>query len=66
MLTITDYPELKTVFWDWNIEQVDERTAFELIERRWSYIARENLNDKEVELLKRLTERYGQGHILVA
>lgn len=66
MLTITDYPELKTVFWDWNIEQVDERTAFELIERRWPYIARENLNEKEVELLKRLTERYGQGHILVA
>ncbi|MCU7556077.1 hypothetical protein OCL06_15910 [Alteromonas sp. ASW11-19] len=66
MLIIDDYPELKSVFWDWNDKEVDEKTAFEIIEKRWPYIDPENLTHNEKELINKLAKDYGHDLLLVA
>lgn len=66
MLVINDYPELKGIFWDWNDNEIDEETAFDLIEKRWAYIDQNYLTPVENDLLHKLADDYGHGYMLVA
>lgn len=66
MLVIEQYPNLQDIFWDWCAETIDEKDAFELIEKRWPYIAHENLNNAEIALIDRLKDEFGCGILMVA
>lgn len=65
ILRIDNYPELKFIFWDWSPNEIDEKIAFALIEKRWPYISHKNLNSEEVSLIQRLAKTYGNGLLLV-
>jgi hypothetical protein len=64
MIVISEYPELAHILWDLHIEAISEKDAFYYYERRWRYVFRESLTDKEAALIQRLSEQYGNGVIL--
>ncbi|HCV03047.1 MAG: hypothetical protein CMJ90_18430 [Planctomycetes bacterium] len=66
MLVIQQLPTLKDIFWDWRANTIDEKDAFEIIEKRWPYIAQENLTADETTLINRLKDEYGFGVLMVA
>lgn len=61
-LRLDDYPQLRLIAWHRRGEgEIDEEEAFALYEARWRFIEEEKLSEKERELIRQLTERWGAG-----
>ncbi len=62
----THYHELDLLLWDMHKKFIEPKTAFELYEKRWGYVNKEKLTSKEQNLIRVLTERFGQGLFMPA
>lgn len=60
-IQIKDYPQLDAITWDYHAESISCRDAFCIYERRWVYVDRMNICDKELELIAALTMDFGGG-----
>lgn len=60
-----DYPELKQLVWSRNAARpISGEEALEFYERNWRFIDQDQLTPQEAALIRRLAERYGNGHLL--
>ena len=60
------YPELKALIIDGDpAVLLSEEEAFALYERNWRFLDREKLTDAEKQLIRRLTDRFGEGEVYV-
>lgn len=60
------FPELNHILWDNKSDYICEKYAFEVYEKRWAYINKNNITSHEQHLIERLTQKYGQGLLLIA
>jgi hypothetical protein len=66
MLRINDYPQLRFIAWNRPGDQtISEEEAFALYERNWRFVDVRALDDRERELIKKLTDEVGHGHLHV-
>ena len=60
------YPELKALIIAGDpAVPLSEEEAFALYERNWRFLDREKLTDAEKQLIRRLTDRFGEGEVYV-
>lgn len=60
-----DYPELKQLVWSRNAARpISGEEALSFYERNWRFINQDQLTPEEAALIRRLAERYGNGHLL--
>ena len=62
-INTTHYPELHLLCWNRAEHHISRRDAFSLYESHWHLISRESLTERESELIKALTDEFGQGLI---
>lgn len=60
------YPELNNLLWDIHNKHVDAKVAFDMYERRWRYVDEQHLTCKELDLLRRLADKFGHGVFMAA
>jgi len=61
-----EYPELKALIIDGDPSTpLTEEAAFALYERNWRFLDRDKLTDGEKALIRRLTDRFGEGEVYV-
>jgi len=60
-IAINEYPQLSALCWSRAIRNIEEPDAFQLYESGWRFIEKDRLTTSELELITRLTERYGNG-----
>lgn len=65
MIKVKDYPQLKSIMWDFHCDEVEESVAFDLYERRFDYMDWDQITRSECQLIKELAQTYGNGHFLV-
>jgi len=66
MLRINDFPQLRFIAWNRPGDQtISEEEAFALYERNWRFVDVRALDDRERELIKKLTDVVGHGHLHV-
>ena len=58
---LSQYPEIALIFWDFNIDEIEESTFFFYIRERMKYLYQELLSDEEVRLINELCEKYNDG-----
>lgn len=61
VLLLSQYPEIALIFWDFNIDEIEESTLFFYIRERMKYLYQDLLSDEEVELINELCEKYNDG-----
>lgn len=59
-----NFPELDNILWDVHNDTIDAKNAFEIYERRWQYVDAERLTEEERELIRVLTQKFGNGLFL--
>lgn len=64
-LVIADYPEIKLALWDWNIPTISEEDMAQMIKLRAKYLYQDKLSVAELELIKKLSGKYNDGHSLL-
>ena len=60
------YHELNLLLWDMHQKFIEPKLALELYERRWGYVDQNKLIKKERNLIKRLTNEFGNGFFMPA
>lgn len=60
-IEIADYPQLKLLCWNRRGRFVSAREAWELYERNWRFVERDQLEAPEQELIGMLAARFGRG-----
>jgi len=60
------YPELDFILWDVHSDTVEPEFAFMIYEKRWGYVQKNKLTDKESKLIEQLTETWGNGLFMPA
>lgn len=66
MVRINDYPQLRFIAWNRPGDQtISEEDAFALYERNWRFVDRKALDDRERDLIEKLTNDVGHGHLHV-
>ena len=60
-IEIADYPQLKLLCWNRPGRFVMAREAWEIYERNWRFVERDQLEAKEQELIRTLVTRFGAG-----
>ncbi|MGV8935501.1 MAG: hypothetical protein ACOH2J_00125 [Allorhizobium sp.] len=61
-----EYPELKALIIDGDPTlPLSEEATFALYERNWRFLDREKLTDGEKALIRKLTDRFGEGEVYV-
>lgn len=59
---ISEYPQLRLIAWNrCDDELIEEDEALALYERNWRHVDREQLTEKEQQLIDRLVIQYGNG-----
>lgn len=64
MLKVSDYPQLKTILWDYHSETISSKYAFAMYETRWAFVDELSIGKKEVALINMLIKHYGKGFFL--
>lgn len=59
--TISDYPEIALLFWDWRIDTIEQADFYEMIKLRLRYLYQEKLSCEEIALIEELCDEYNQG-----
>ena len=62
-LDVRDYPELALLCWNRAVPLIAPADAFRLYEREWRHVDPARMSAHERELLRRLTDEYGDGVI---
>jgi len=62
----THYHELNLLLWDMHQKFIEPKLALELYERRWGYVDETKLIEKEKQLIKKLTNAFGNGFFMPA
>lgn len=58
---LADYPQLKLLAWNRRDDVIEGDEALALYERNWRYVDREQLTEKEQQLIDQLVIQYGNG-----
>jgi hypothetical protein len=61
VVDVRKFPNLKLLAWNRVDRFLTARDAFGLYERNWKFVDTKNMPDRERELIRRLTERWGGG-----
>jgi hypothetical protein len=61
VVEVRKYPNLKLLAWNRVDRFLTARDAFGLYERNWKFVDTKTMPDRERELIRRLTERWGRG-----
>lgn len=56
-----DYPTLDLLLWDIHARTIAPNVAFQIYERRWSYVDEKKISTSERELINLLTIEFGKG-----
>ncbi|WP_032095623.1 MULTISPECIES: hypothetical protein [unclassified Alteromonas] len=59
--SLSQYPEIALIFWDYNIDTIGERELFNHIRNRMKYLYQDLLSDEEVGLINELCNKYNDG-----
>ena len=62
----THYHELNLLLWDQHQKFIEPKEALNLYEKRWAYVNKTRMADKEKQLIGRLTREYGNGVFMPA
>lgn len=60
-ITLSNYPEIALVFWDFNIDEIEESVFFFYIRERIKYLYQDLLSNEEIELINELCQKYNDG-----
>ena len=61
IILLSHYPEISLIFWDWNIDTIEEQDFFRLIETRIKYLYQDLLSEEEIVLINELCDKYNNG-----
>jgi hypothetical protein len=61
VVEVRKFPNLKLLAWNRVDQFLTARDAFGLYERNWKFVDTKNMTDRERELIRRLTEKWGRG-----
>ena len=65
-VVINEYPQLRLIAWQLDTDKpISGQVAFALYERNWRHVDIAALQDRERELIAKLTAEYGNGVLLV-
>lgn len=64
-IVIANYPEIALALWDWNILTISESDMAQMIKIRAKYLYLDKLSAAELELIKKLSDKYNDGHSLL-
>ncbi|SFJ27735.1 hypothetical protein SAMN04515648_3382 [Phyllobacterium sp. CL33Tsu] len=60
-----DFPQLKQLAWNRDVARaIPAQEAFEIYERNWRFIDTDKLTGPEADLIKDLTDTFGNGVLL--
>lgn len=60
-----EFPELKTLVWNRDASRpIAAEEAFQLYERNWRHVNTDRLTPAEADLIRRLTDQFGNGIFL--
>jgi hypothetical protein len=66
MIRLADYPQLQLLAWSRPADAtLDEAEAFALYEANWRLVEPERMDANEAALIRRLTQQFGAGLLLV-
>lgn len=66
MVTLAQYPQLRMLVWNRpGTTRVDDREAFALYEANWRHVDQQHMTRPERDLVRRLTNQFGNGVLLV-
>ena len=60
-----EYPQLDSLLWDSQSVDIDKQIAFNIYEKRWQFVQKDKLSQKEQELIDELIVKFGKGLFLV-
>nr|WP_315042111.1 hypothetical protein [uncultured Moraxella sp.] len=60
-----EYPQLDSLLWDSQAVDIDKQIAFNIYEKRWQFVQKDKLSQKEQELIDELIVKFGKGLFLV-
>ena len=63
-IRVADYPQLKRIAWQLADTELTPKEAFALYERNWRHVDKKALDDRERDLVRRLSTRHG-GRLVV-
>lgn len=63
---IEDYLGLKTILWDYCLDDIDAKDAFYYYEERFGFLDKQVLSKAELKLIAELTQKFGNGLFLTA
>lgn len=58
-IRVADYPQLKRIAWQLADTELTPKEAFALYERNWRHVDRKAMDDRERDLVRRLSARIG-------
>ena len=58
VFSLSQYPEIALIFWDYKIDTIEERELFNYIRIRTKYLYQDLLSDEEVNLINELCDEY--------
>lgn len=61
VITLSNYPEIALIFWDFNIDEIEESLFFFYIRERIKYLYQDLLSNEEIELINELCQKYNDG-----
>lgn len=62
-----DYPELKSLVGNYDLSHsIAAKEAFAIYERNWRFVDVEKLTEREAQLIRDLTDTYGNGVLLLS
>jgi hypothetical protein len=59
--TISDYPEISLILWDWRIDTIEQADLFEMLKIRLKYLYQDRLSQTEIDVIEALCHRYNNG-----
>ncbi|WP_410471664.1 hypothetical protein ACGTJS_07825 [Faucicola mancuniensis] len=60
-----EYPQLDSLLWDSQAVDIDKQIVFNIYEKRWQFVQKDKLSQKEQELIDELIVKFGKGLFLV-
>lgn len=55
-----EYPQLDSLLWDSQAVDIDKQIAFNIYEKRWQFVQKDKLSQKEQELIDELIVKFGK------
>jgi hypothetical protein len=67
MIVPAEFPQLRMLAWSRDVTHpIPAEEAFALYERNWRFVDKDQMTEREMQLIRSLADRFGRGVLLAA